>query len=166
MTVLGGDWAGRIPSSETLVARAAAAALDGVPPERRPAGASELSIALADDATVRALNRDYRGKDKPTNVLSFAEGDSDFPDMPDVPAPLGEIVLALETVLAEAADQGKAAADHLTHLTVHGVLHLLDYDHERGDAEAQAQERLETAILAGLGVADPYAAEKAAGGAA
>ena len=157
VTVLAGDWPGRVADAECLCERAAHAALAHVPSWNLPDGDLELGVALADDETVRALNRDYRGRDKPTNVLSFADADADMPAVPGVPAHLGNVVLALETLLAEAQAQAKTPADHLTHLTVHGVLHLVGYDHERGDAEADAMESLEIAILAGLGIADPYA---------
>lgn len=111
---------------------------------------AELSIVMADDAAVRRLNREYRGKDRSTNVLSF-------------PAPvtgararmLGDVVLAYETVAAEAADQGKDLADHVRHLVVHGILHLLGFDHD-SDADAERMEALETRILATMGIADPY----------
>jgi len=134
-------WRRSLPGAPALVRRAAKAALaaGGETP-------AEVSFALADDAAVRVLNRDYRGKDKPTNVLSFESGERPF---------LGDVVLALETVLAEAESQGKPAADHVTHLVVHGVLHLLGHDHET-PAEAKTMERLEVAVLAGLGVPDPY----------
>jgi probable rRNA maturation factor len=105
-------------------------------------------VLLADDAALRALNRDWRGKDKPTNVLSF-------------PAPqggemLGDIALAAETVAAEAQAQGKPFAAHMAHLLAHGFLHLLGYDHEI-EAEAEAMEARERAILVSLGLPDPYA---------
>jgi probable rRNA maturation factor len=157
VTVLAGDWLGRLPDAEHAVNRAVRAAMTGVPADALPEGDLEIGIALADDDTVRALNRDYRGRDKPTNVLSFAEADAEMPAVPGAPAHVGDIVLALETVLAEAGAQAKVPGDHLVHLTVHGVLHLLGYDHERGDAEAHKMEALEIAILAGLGIADPYA---------
>lgn len=115
--------------------------------------AVEVSVVLADDATVRALNHEHRGNDKPTNVLSFPIGGAGGPDA--APTMLGDVVLACETVTAEAAAQGKSVADHLRHLVVHGVLHLAGYDHE-DDAEAEKMERLETRILADLGVGDPY----------
>lgn len=162
--VLAGDWSAAVAHAEALAERAVRAALAGVPGDRLPGDAIAVSVVLADDATVRILNRDYRGKDRPTNVLSFAEHDSDMPPIPEAPAYLGELVLALETVRAEAEAQGKAPADHLAHLTVHGVLHLLDYDHERGQAEAAEMEAREAAILVGLGVADPYADDRAAAG--
>jgi probable rRNA maturation factor len=106
-----------------------------------------VAILFADDGAVRELNRQWRQKDKPTNVLSF-------------PAPegfdtLGDIALALETVLAEASEQGKSPIDHTAHLLTHGFLHLLGYDHE-DDKEAEAMEDRERAILARLGIADPF----------
>lgn len=120
---------------------------------------------LADDAAVRALNAAYRGRDAATNVLAFAAREGDTPVVPEEPAGLGDVVLALETLLREAAAQGKPPADHLRHLCVHGLLHLLGYDH--GDArEAAEMEGLEVRILAGLGVPDPYAAPAGAGDAA
>jgi probable rRNA maturation factor len=108
-----------------------------------------VCLLLADDATLRALNKSWRGKDKPTNVLSFPapEGHGDH---------LGDIALAAETVAAEAAEQGKAFHAHTAHLLVHGFLHLLGYDHEADD-EAERMEARERAILSGLGFADPYA---------
>ena len=116
----------------------------------------ELGITLADDTTVHALNRDHRGQDKPTNVLSFPLVDGDFePEAPGAPLLLGDVILAYQTVAREAAGQGKSLADHAVHLVVHGVLHLLGHDHE-SDGEADAMERLETAILCKLGIADPY----------
>ncbi|WP_082652570.1 rRNA maturation RNase YbeY [Aureimonas sp. AU12] len=116
--------------------------------------ASEVSVTLADDAGVQVLNREWRGKDKPTNILSF-------PMMAlrpgDRPGPLlGDLILARETCAREAGDEGKAPADHFRHLLVHGTLHLLGYDHE-SDEEADAMEALEIEILAGLGIDDPYA---------
>jgi probable rRNA maturation factor len=109
---------------------------------------------------VRTLNRDWRGKDRPTNVLSFAALDDVSPDRPPLtsgePLLLGDIVLAFETVAAEAAAGGKPFADHLRHLLVHGLLHLLGYDHETDEEEAQRMEALETRILAGFGIPDPY----------
>jgi probable rRNA maturation factor len=118
----------------------------------RPA---ELSVVFADDAAVRRLNRDYRGKDAPTNVLSFALTEAEEPDFPGAPLVLGDVVLAFETVLAEAERDHKTPADHARHLVVHGILHLLGHDHMT-DAEAEAMERIETAILSRFGIADPY----------
>ncbi|HEV2264188.1 MAG TPA: rRNA maturation RNase YbeY [Stellaceae bacterium] len=122
---------------------------------------AELSIVLVDDALIAKLNRTYRGIAKPTNVLSFASAE---------PARqrtslrlLGDVVVAHGTIAREARAQGKTLADHLTHLVVHGVLHLLGFDHERA-AEVRRMEALEVAILAGLGVADPYRVREAAHG--
>src|SRR5689334_20298221 len=117
-------------------------------------GAAELSIVLTDDAEQRILNRDWRGIDKPTNVLSFPQIEPFGP----VQGLLGDIILARETLIREAQEMGISLEDHFTHLVVHGFLHLLGYDH-MDDDEALAMEGLETQILASLGVADPYAAD-------
>jgi probable rRNA maturation factor len=118
-------------------------------------GTVELGITLADAANQRQLNREYRGLDAPTNVLAFPVWEPGTRLPPDAPVLLGDVVLAVETVAQEAAEQKKQLADHLVHLTVHGVLHLLGYDHVT-QAEAATMESLETAILAELGVPDPY----------
>jgi len=112
-----------------------------------------VSILLTDDAAVRAINRQWRAKDAPTNVLSFQSVSPDR--LAEAPA-LGDIVLACETVGREAIEEGIAFEAHATHLIVHGFLHLLGFDHEE-DAEAERMEALETVILADLGIADPYA---------
>jgi len=117
-------------------------------------GPAELSIVLTDDAEQRLLNRDWRGIDKPTNVLSFPQIEPFGP----VSGIVGDIILARETLEREAAGQGISVEDHFTHLVVHGFLHLLGYDHVKDD-EALVMEGLETQILASLGVADPYAQE-------
>lgn len=118
----------------------------------RITGPAELSIVLTDDAEQRVLNRDWRGIDKSTNVLSFPQIEPFGP----VSGLLGDIILARETLEREAAEQGVSVEDHFTHLVVHGFLHLLGYDH-MDDDEALAMEGLETQILTSLGVADPYA---------
>lgn len=117
---------------------------------------AELSVVFVDDATIAGLNRDHRGKDGPTNVLSFpvpaapvSAGEGGRPVL------LGDVVLACETVLREAREQDKLVADHVRHLVVHGALHVLGYDHETAE-EAEDMEQLEISILAGLGVPDPY----------
>lgn len=115
-------------------------------------GASELSIVLTDDEEQQVLNRDWRGIDKSTNVLSFPQIEPFGP----VSGLLGDIILARETLVKEADEQGVSFDDHFTHLVVHGFLHLLGYDHI-DDADALVMEGLETQILASLGVADPYA---------
>ena len=145
------DWESVLPACATLARRAAAAALAAAGPT--PADA-ELCIVLADDATLRRLNRDFRGRDRPTNVLAFPAEDA-RDAAPEAPVLLGDVVISLETLQREAAAQGKTPAQHLCHLTVHGVLHLLGYDH-RDAAEATRMEALETRVLDGLGVPDPY----------
>ncbi|OSM04833.1 putative metal-dependent hydrolase [Magnetofaba australis IT-1] len=123
----------------------------------------EVSVALSDDAEVRALNAEYRGKDKSTNVLSFAMDDGeeemleDFPELPGEDFPLGDIILAYETVAREAEERGITLEAHTRHLVVHGTLHLLGLDHERSDAEAEEQENWERTVLATMGLPDPYA---------
>ena len=144
-----GNWRAPLPDVDRLCADAACAALAGAAAAE---GAAELSIVLGDDAMMRALNRRWRGQDAPTNVLSF-------PALGAVPlgAPrlLGDVVLAFETVTAEAEAQGKPLADHLRHLIVHGVLHLIGFDHAVA-AEAERMEALEASVLARLGIPDPY----------
>jgi probable rRNA maturation factor len=115
-------------------------------------GVAELSIVLTDDAEQQVLNRDWRGVDKPTNVLSFPQIEPFSP----VAGILGDITLARETLEREAAELGKSLADHFTHLVVHGFLHILGYDHIE-EADALVMEGLETQILASLGIADRYA---------
>jgi probable rRNA maturation factor len=114
-------------------------------------GKAELSIRVVDDEEGRALNRAYRGKDYPTNVLSFP---ADIPEYVELPL-LGDIVMCAPVVAAEAVEQGKNLQAHWAHLTVHGLLHLLGYDHLE-DSEAQIMETREKVILSSLGFADPY----------
>ena len=120
--------------------------------------AIEVSVRFTTDDEVRALNASWRSKDKPTNVLSFPMVEPD--DLDDLPedgeALLGDIVLAHGVCAAEAADKGVSVAVHATHLIVHGMLHLLGYDHETGDEDAEAMEAIERNALASLGIADPY----------
>lgn len=118
-----------------------------------PLAGAELSLLLTDDKRIRAVNRDWRGFDKPTNVLSFPAVP---PERVAASPVLGDIVLALETLTREAQADGKSLGDHLSHLVIHGLLHLLGEDHET-EAEAQRMEAMETAALARLGIADPYA---------
>lgn len=119
----------------------------------------EISVRFTSDAEVHGLNRSYRGKDKPTNVLSFPMIE---PDMLDRPSPLpelllGDVVLAHGVCAAEASEKGISVADHAAHLVVHGTLHLLGHDHETSDQDAQAMEAAERRALARLGLPDPYA---------
>jgi probable rRNA maturation factor len=142
VTVHEGDWT----DCAADVEMAARLALNG------EAGLVAVDITLTDDAEQQSLNRTWRGKDAPTNVLAFP---GDGPVAPGAPRILGDVVLALSTIRREAAEQQKPFADHLRHLVVHGVLHLLGHDHDE-PAAAAAMERREIAILAELGVPDPY----------
>jgi probable rRNA maturation factor len=146
-------WETAIPSLEALVARAVEAGL-AIAPEK-PDGPVEVSVLLTDDAAVQDLNRTWRGKDKPTNVLSFPAAPQ--PRHDGAATPLGDVVLAYETLVRESAEQSKPLQNHLAHLLVHGTLHCLGQDHENGEAEADAMEALEVAALATLGIPDPYA---------
>lgn len=142
------------PDAEDVIHRAILAAAERVDAE---VGDAEIAVMLTDDAGIRTLNSNWRGIDKPTNVLSFPalqptgpRGDDDAPRM------LGDIAIAYETMRREADEEQKPFDHHLSHLTVHGFLHLIGYDHE-SDAEAEEMEALETEILAHLGVPDTYA---------
>lgn len=116
----------------------------------------EIGLACVDLAASHELNLQYREKDKPTNVLSFpADIPAEILPMLDA-RPLGDLVICIPVVLQEAEQQQKDAQDHFSHLLVHGILHLLGYDHELGDAEAEEMEALEIAILAKLGIGNPY----------
>lgn len=119
-------------------------------------GDVEISILLTSDADVQVLNRDYRHQDKPTNVLSFATSDDETTVPEGEALPLGDIVVAFETVRREAESAGISLTDHTSHMIVHGTLHLLHYDHEI-EEEAVEMEALETVILAQMGISDPYA---------
>lgn len=116
--------------------------------------ACEVAVLFTDDAAIAEINAEWRGKDKPTNVLSFPTPD-DMPVPEGEPRLLGDIVLAHGVIAREAEEQGKTLRDHTAHLIVHGTLHLLGYDHEADD-EAEEMEALETRILKGLGISDPY----------
>lgn len=152
------SWTAALPDVADLCRKVAAAALSAGAARvglSAHEGRMEVSILLADDERVRELNRDWRGFDKPTNVLSFpALGDEDVPA--EGPILLGDVIVAYQTTATEAADSGKTITNHLSHLIVHGVLHLLGYDHEEDD-EAEAMESLEAAVLGALGIPDPYA---------
>jgi probable rRNA maturation factor len=135
---------------DALAEKAVLAALEGA--KARVKGAAEISVLLTDDAEQRELNRQWREKDSSTNVLSFPQIEPFGP----VTGLLGDISLARETLEREAAELGKSLDDHFTHLMVHGFLHILGYDH-LDETEAVQMESLETQILAGLGIDDPYA---------
>ena len=150
ITIEAGGWAGE-EALHALAKRAAEAVLAETGQEA-PRDA-ELSLLFTDDAHIRVLNRDWRGKDKATNVLSFPA--FDVTPGGAIPPMLGDIVLAFETVRSEAELEEKPFDHHLMHLIVHGLLHLLGHDHE-DDAEAEAMETLERAALARLAIPDPY----------
>jgi probable rRNA maturation factor len=145
------DWH-RILGAELIVHRAAVAAC-----EEAGADAGEISILLTDDAQIQELNKNFRGKDQPTNVLSFPSNETRagvrF---------YGDVALAFETLLREAREEEKRVDAHLSHLAAHGVLHLLGFDHEN-NTDAEAMEAHEVKILAKLGFPDPYAAHAGAG---
>jgi probable rRNA maturation factor len=170
LTIDAPAWPTQLADPEGVCRHALAATLERVPTPPWLARA-EIGVVLADDATVRRLNADHRGNDRATNVLSFPTFERILEDeprhLPPGPVPLGDVVLALETVRAEASVEGKPFLDHVSHLLVHGCLHLLGYDHETAADQAR-MEGLERAILAQLGIPDPYAdaAERPVSGAA
>jgi probable rRNA maturation factor len=138
------------PRAASIVRKAVAAAAQAASTPR-----AELAIVLTDDSAIRALNRQWRGLDKPTNVLSFP---SQTPrGRHNRVGHIGDIVIAYQTTAREAKSEGKPLGDHLSHLAVHGFLHLLGYDHET-DRDAEAMERMEIRILARLDLPNPYAA--------
>ena len=137
------------PTAKTIVKKAVLAAAEAV--STRPI---ELAIVLSDDSAIRALNRNWRGKNAPTNVLSFPAA---APGKARAASPyVGDIVIAYQTTAREAAAEGKPFNHHLAHLAIHGFLHLLGYDHDN-DRDAQKMERLERRILKRLAIPDPYA---------
>ena len=137
-------WSEALPEVAAVVERAALLALGDTQ--------GDVVILLADDANVQQINAQFRDKDRPTNVLSFPAPDSARPH-------LGDLILAYGVCAAEAAQQGKSLSDHLSHLTIHGVLHLMGHDHEVVD-EAEAMEVEERRLLASLGIADPYSVDE------
>jgi probable rRNA maturation factor len=139
------------PQAKAIVKKAVLAAAKAVSTPR-----TELAIVLADDSAIRALNRDWRGKNAPTNVLSFpaAAPGKGRPGSPYI----GDIVIAYQTVAREAATEGKPFSHHLSHLAIHGFLHLLGYDHDN-DRDAAKMEGVERKVLKRLAIPDPYAAD-------
>ncbi len=173
-------WLTRLPGARALCRKAAAAAVEiGADSALTGAltgrGAFEVSLVLGDDDFVRALNRTYRGRDAATNVLAFGNftaGEAVNPASSrrrsaamtrdgEKPVLLGDVVIAYETAVAEASAENKSIEDHLCHLVVHGVLHLLGYDH-KDETDALRMERIEASVLGRIGLADPYRLESAA----
>ena len=155
-------WKDVLPGGTKLITDVLQSAIDyvGLAAEQH----IEVSVLLTNNDAIQELNRDYRNKDKPTNVLSFPSLDMDPENLADSipaleagqPLLLGDIIVALETVQEEAQFQGKAFGDHFIHLLVHGLLHLLGHDHQV-DKEADRMEAIEISLLTALGIADPYA---------
>lgn len=152
MSVSCAAWSADLAGAEVLARRAVAAGVEAI--DWPAAAVVEFGVEFAADDRVRALNKEHRGQDRATNVLSFpVESLADA--SPGAPLMLGDIVLAHGVVRAEAQAQGKTLADHACHLIVHGLLHLAGHDHQDA-AAAEAMEHLERRILAGLGITDPY----------
>ena len=142
------------PGAEAVIQRAIAAAAESVDAD---VGEAELAVMLTDDSGILTLNSNWRGIDRPTNVLSFPALQPKAARKPgDAPRMLGDIAIAYQTVRREADEEHKPFDHHLSHLAVHGFLHLIGYDHEDDD-DAEAMESLETEILARLGIPDPHA---------
>jgi probable rRNA maturation factor len=141
------------PDAEAVIHRAINAAAEITDAD---VGEAELAVMLTDDAGIRTLNNNWRGIDKPTNVLSFPALQPTAGAPPDAPRMLGDIAIAYQTTRKEADEEEKPFDHHLSHLAVHGFLHLIGYDHEK-DNDAEAMESLEREILAQHGIPDPYA---------
>ena len=159
LLTMGGAWEDGLPQAAALVRRACKLVLDESDLVDVN-GVIELAVVLTDDEYIRDLNHTYRGKNKPTNVLSFPAVQNAVSAMKiaarrGMPLMLGDIVLAYEAIEREAAQQDKSMQDHLTHLVVHGCLHILGFDHEEPH-EAEIMEQLEKELLAKIGIADPY----------
>lgn len=151
-------WLTALPQAAALAEKAIHAAFEVIekPESLTDADRIETCLSFTNDAEIRVLNRQYRNKDKPTNVLSFPQEDNGFSGRAaGQPVFLGDIVLALETIENEARSGGITVEAHTAHLVVHGLLHLLGYDHENA-ADAEMMENTETEILESLGYPDPY----------
>lgn len=146
-------WLEALPRAQAICRRAVEAAFAVI---RFTVDQAEMSVVLTDDDSIRALNRAWLARDAPTNVLAFPASAAGERPAPGHPLLLGDVVVAFETAAAEAAREGKLLEHHLSHLVVHGTMHLLGYDHG-SPQEADAMERLEVTALAGLGIPDPYA---------
>jgi probable rRNA maturation factor len=163
---LNDDWR-QLENIEELAKRAARAAFEAAQMSRfEPCGAEreekgdiEVTLAFSDDEHVRRLNLEFRGQDKPTNVLSFPSGEDEIampgPDAPSRTCAIGDVIFARETILREAGEMNIPPRHHLAHLVAHGVLHLCGHDHIN-DEEAEIMENLERRALASMGVDDPY----------
>ena len=149
-TDVSGEWDSRI-DWPALACRAVHSAV--AHSRHRGLSDSEVSVKFTSDEEVRELNRTWRGKDKPTNVLSFPMAEETELESAQL---LGDVVLAHGICAAEASDKGVAIETHAVHLLVHGTLHLLGYDHETSDADAEEMEETERRALAALGISDPY----------
>jgi probable rRNA maturation factor len=162
--VVAGDWPAADWPGLARAAVAAALAQTAYAELATAPMAVEVAVRLSDDAEVHTLNRQYRGKHKATNILSFpmlapdmlVMFGSDGANSDDGEVLMGDLVLAAETVVREAGEKGWSVADYVGHLVVHGTLHLLGYDHETGEREAEQMEALERAACAGLHLPDPY----------
>ncbi len=146
-------WTAALPNAAALIEKAVCLALADTDTHGRTI---EVGVRLVDDGTIQALNRDWRGRDKPTNVLSFPLGDPGPVTDPEFPWLIGDIVMSYDTVTAESIRDRKPLEHHVVHLAIHATLHLIGHDHE-AEAEAEAMEAAEVSLLAGLGIPDPYA---------
>lgn len=156
ITIDASEW-NTVSGSLESILRTACARTIAITPLLTPARTIEISLLLTNDASITRLNAQYLGKHKPTNVLSFPSEvltPPHYPDLPDILV-LGDIVLAYETILREAEEQQKTFLNHMTHLTIHGMLHLLGYDHEATE-DALIMEGLEVQILQTFNIQSPY----------
>ena len=165
ISVANAIWDTQIPDYKPLIESCLEQIISHVPEAQnfRKFNHLELSVLLTDDQNIHILNRDYRGKDKPTNVLSFPSLSEDeierylrgSDQLPQYPVSLGDVIFAYETIAGESVAQGKKFEDYFCHLSVHGILHLLGYDH-MNDKEQRKMESIEKAILLKLSIDDPY----------